>query len=73
MISMKTVLLLGIRGHCGDSYFESSFSMLASVVTMRRITMAIQEVPWVAKACLLLIFVVSTAPADEAELHTAVV
>lgn len=34
--------------------------------------MAVQAVPWVAKACLLLIFMVSAAPADEAELHAAV-
>lgn len=34
--------------------------------------MAVQEVPSVSKACLLLIFMVSAAPADEAELHTAV-
>lgn len=34
--------------------------------------MSVQEVPWVAKVCLLLIFMVSAAPADEAELHAAV-
>lgn len=47
--------------------------MLAWLVTASRITMAVQEVPCVARACLLLIFMVSAAPADEAELHTSVV
>lgn len=35
--------------------------------------MGVQEIPWIAIACLLLVFIVSTAPADEAELLTAVV
>lgn len=35
--------------------------------------MTVQQAPQVAKACLLLIFMVFAAPADEAELHTAVV
>lgn len=35
--------------------------------------MAVQEVPRVARAYPLLVFMVSTAPAGEGELHTAVV